>query len=687
MFLISIWFSHKNRSFEGEMQGSFKMDSELKKILEKTANTIRQLSFEAVQKANSGHPGLPMGCAELGAYLYGHFLRHNPKNPQWMNRDRMILSAGHGSMWLYSCLHLSGFDLSLDDIKQFRQLHSKTPGHPEYGETPGVESTTGPLGQGVGNAVGQALGLKLLEQKFNEEEHQILNAKVFCLAGDGCLMEGVSNEASSFAGHLCLDNLVLIHDANKITLDGTLDQSSSEDVKARYKAYGFEVLEMDGNDLDSIDEVMSKIRESQTRPIYIECHTIIGKGSPNKANSSKAHGSPLGPDEVVATKEALGLPEEEFYIPQSVKTFFEEKLPKQESLEEEWKQYFDTWQKAHPDLAKEYQAMHERVIPSDLEAKLNKIEFPTSISGRKASQEVIQVLGDELPFLYGGSADLSGSDCTMMKQFPLVGQNDFEGRNIKYGIREFGMATIASGLFQTHMILPYVGTFFTFSDYLRNACRLACLAKYHVIYQFTHDSVFLGEDGPTHQPVEHLAALRAMPNLHVFRPADSNEVKAAWLSALNYPCPTALVLTRQNLPILKGTALPFNEGAGRGGYILKKESGKCDYCIFATGSEVSLAMDVAAALEKQGKQVRVVSLPCWELFDLQDKEYQQSVSGGELGQRVSIEAGVSFGWHRFIGHNGIAISIDEFGRSAPMSDIAKEFGFTVDDILSRLLTS
>lgn len=661
------------------------MDDNLKKILEETANTIRQLSFEAVQKANSGHPGLPMGCAELGAYLYGHLLRHNPKDPAWINRDRLVLSAGHGSMWLYSCLHLAGFGVSLDDIKNFRQLHSKTPGHPEYGETPGVESTTGPLGQGVGNAVGQALGIKILETKFNQDEHQIINAKVYCLAGDGCLMEGVSNEASSFAGHLCLDNLVLIHDANKVTLDGSLDQSCSEDVAARYRAYGFDTYEMDGNDLDSIDEVMTKIQEKQTRPVYIACHTVIGKGSPNKAGTYKVHGSPLGLDEVKATKEALGLPEEAFYIPQAVKTYFAEKLPKQEEGENQWKEGFASWQKAFPDFAKELQVMHERVIPPNLEETLNKIAFPESISGRKASEEVLQVLGKELPFLYGGSADLSGSDCTMMKEYPLIAQNDFKGRNIKYGIREFGMTTIASGLFQTHLFLPYVGTFFTFSDYLRNGLRLACLSKFHVIFQLTHDSVFLGEDGPTHQPIEHLASLRAVPNLHVFRPADAHEVKGAWLSALNYPYPTAIVLSRQNLPVLNKSQRPFADGVGRGGYILKKEGGKCDYAIFATGSEVSLALDVATALEKQGKQVRVVSLPCWELFERQDKEYKESVAGGDLGQRISIEAGVSFGWHRFVGDNGISISIDEFGRSAPMSAIAKEFGFTVDAILNRLL--
>ncbi|MCB1082150.1 MAG: transketolase, partial [Chlamydiia bacterium] len=505
------------------------MDQELKEILEKTANTIRQLSFEAVQKANSGHPGLPMGCAELGAYLYGHLLRHNPKNPEWMNRDRMVLSAGHGSMWLYSCLHLAGFDLSLDDIKNFRQLHSKTPGHPEYGETPGVESTTGPLGQGVGNAVGQALGLKILEAKFNHGGNSLISPKVYCLAGDGCLMEGVSNEASSFAGHLGLDNLVLIHDANKITLDGPLDQSSSEDVPARYRAYGFEVYEMDGNDLDSIDATFKKIQEGQTRPIFINCKTIIGKGSPHKAGTSNVHGSPLGPEEVKETKEALGLPEEEFYIPAAVTEFFQEKLGQQKELEAKWNASFEAWKKEHPDLAKEFQVMHERKVPASLEETLNTIEFSEPISGRKASQAVLQVLGKELPYLYGGSADLSGSDCTMMKEYPLIAPKDFKGRNIKYGIREFGMTTIANGLFQTHMILPYVGTFFTFSDYLRNGLRLGCLSKFHVIFQLTHDSVFLGEDGPTHQPVEHLAALRAIPHLHVMRPADAHEVKGAWL--------------------------------------------------------------------------------------------------------------------------------------------------------------
>jgi transketolase len=663
------------------------IDEDLKKILEKMANAIRQLSMEAVQKANSGHPGLPMGCAELGAYLYGHLLRHNPRDPNWVNRDRVVLSAGHGSMWLYSCLHLAGFDLSLDEIKRFRQLHSKTPGHPEYHETPGVEATTGPLGQGVGNGVGQALGLKILGEKYNRGEDKILDAKVYCLAGDGCMMEGVSNEASCLAGHLRLDNLIVIHDDNKITLDGPLKDSSSEDVAERYRGYGFDTYVMEGNDLNSIHEVMTKVVQNQTKPVFISCHTVIGKGSPHKAGTHEAHGSPLGEEEVKETKEALGLPEEEFYVPQQVRTFFENKLPKQQELQEAWNQKFSRWEKRDQDLARDFQLSLRREIPSNLEEELKGVEFPESISGRKGSQAILQKLGDLLPFLYGGSADLSGSDCTMMKQFPVIKPGEFNGRNIKYGIREFGMATIAAGLFQTGMILPYIGTFFTFSDYMRNAIRLASLSGYHVIYQLTHDSIFLGEDGPTHQPIEHLAALRAMPNLQVFRPADAHEVRGAWIAMLEYSGPSVIVLSRQNLPTLKETDLPYKEGVGRGGYILKKEKSRPDFTIFATGSEVSLGLDVARELEKQGKDVRVVSMPCVEIFQKQDESYRNSIVGGDIGKRISIEAGVSQGWFRYIGHEGIPICMESFGLSAPIGDLANEFGFTVDAILDRILTS
>lgn len=662
------------------------MDEEVKKQLGKIANTIRELSMEAVQKANSGHPGLPMGCAEFGAYLYGVLLRHNPQNPKWLNRDRFILSAGHGSMLLYSCLHLAGFNITIDDIKRFRQLHSNTPGHPECHISEGVEATTGPLGQGVGNAVGQALGLKLLAAKFNTPEFPLFTGKVYCLAGDGCIMEGVSAEVSSFAGHLQLDNIVLIYDANRVTLDGFLAESGSEDTAMRYRAYGWDVFEVDGYDFDKMDEIFTSLQKSQKKPTLILMHTIIGKGSPNKAGTHKVHGSPLGAEEVEATKRALGLPEEEFYVSHAVYGFFEKKRAKDAALEQKWKDMFRIWSETKPELAREFMRMVEKQIPENLEQELRKIEMKNPLAGRSASQLVLDVLGNMLPFLYGGSADLSGSDLTMMKKFPIVAPGNFSGRNIKYGIREFGMATIASGLSETNMIQPFIGTFLTFSDYMRNAIRLASLSKIPVIYQFTHDSVFLGEDGPTHQPIEHFATLRAIPNLHVIRPADNSEVKMAWIAALRYRGPTALIFSRQALPEIAGTNVPFDQGMGKGAYIVKKETRTPDFALFATGSEVALAMDVAGALEKRGKSVRVVSMPCWELFDAQSDAYKESVVGGNLGKRVSIEAGVSFGWHKWIGPLGIAISIETFGESAPISDLAAEFGFTVDAILDRLLT-
>jgi len=662
------------------------MDSDLKKQLEKIANTIRQLSMEAVQKANSGHPGLPMGCAEFAAFLWGTQLRHNPKNPKWLGRDRFILSAGHGSMLLYSMLHLSGYNLSIDDIKSFRQLHSKTPGHPEYHLTEGVEATTGPLGQGVANAVGQALALKLLGTKFNSTDYPLFQNKVFCLAGDGCIMEGISSEASSFAGHLGLDNLVLVYDSNHVCLDGPLAESCSEDTKKRYEAYGWDTYEIDGYDFDQLEETFHHIRENQTRPCLVVMHTVIGKGSPHKAGTSKAHGSPLGVEEVEEVKKILGLPEEEFYVPQSAYTFFEQRLGKCQDMEQKWKELFRRFSAAKPELAEEFNKMAEKRIPSDLEEKLKNLEIKNPIAGRSASFDCLKLLGNELPFLYGGSADLSGSDKTMMGQFPIVTPGNFEGRNIKFGVREFAMAAAATGMAQSDMILPYVGTFLTFSDYMRNAIRLAALSEVQVVYQFTHDSIFLGEDGPTHQPIEHYAALRAIPNLQLIRPADANEVKMAWISALRYRGPTAIILSRQNLPTLDETSVSYDEGVGRGAYILKKESGKPDFCLIATGSEVSLAMDVAAALENKDKKVRVVSMPCFEIFNKQPDDYKKEVLGGDLGTRVSIEAGVSMGWGKWVGPDGISISIDTFGASAPMSDLQAEFGFTVDAILSRLLS-
>lgn len=662
------------------------MDVDLKKTLSKIANTVRSLSMEAVQKANSGHPGLPMGCAEFGAFLYGSLLRHNPKNPKWLNRDRLVLSAGHGSMWLYSLLHLSGFGLSLDDIKNFRQLHSKTPGHPEYHITDGVEATTGPLGQGVGNAVGQALGLKILAERFNRDDYPLFTSKVYCLAGDGCIMEGVSSEVSSFAGHLGLDNLVLIYDANQVTLDGFLAESFSEDVKMRYLAYGWDVFEIDGYDFDKMQEVFAHIRDHQTKPCFVMMRTVIGKGSPHKAGTAKVHGSPLGAEEIEETKRSLGLPEKDFYVPQAVYQFFETKLVKCVALEQKWKEMFRKWSEEYPDLYKLFLQMAEKRLPNDLEEKLRAIEMKSPLATRVGSQVVLNILADLVPQLIGGSADLSSSDMTMMKRFPIIEKDQYAGRNIKYGIREFGMATIATGLAETNMIVPYVGTFLTFSDYMRNAIRLAALSKIQVIYVFTHDSIFLGEDGPTHQPVEHLASLRAIPNVHLIRPADNWEVKMAWMAALRYRGPSILVLSRQALPELDVCNVPYEEGMSKGAYIVKKEQNKPDFTLIATGSEVSLALEVAIALEKVDKEVRVISMPCWQIFELQDDEYKKKIIGGDLGVRVSIEAGVSFGWSKWIGPEGISISIESFGESAPIGDLAAEFGFTVDAILNRLLS-
>jgi transketolase len=656
----------------------------MKKELTKIADTIRQLSMDAVQKANSGHPGMPMGCAELGAFLYGMVLRHNPKNPKWLNRDRLVLSAGHGSMWLYSCLHLSGFNLSLEEIKRFRQLRSQTPGHPEYGFTEGVEATTGPLGQGVANAVGMALGLKILAAKFNRDSYPLFNSKVYCVAGDGCMMEGISSEASSLAGHLKIDNLVLIYDANNICLDGPLYECMSEDTKARYKAYGWETVECDGYDFEQMEKIFSA---KQERPLLVILRTVIGKGSPHKAGTHKVHGSPLGAEEVVATKEALGLPQEEFYVPQSVRTFFEQKLAKDIALEREWNELYRKWALDYPDLAEEFEKMHSQHLPANLEELLKKTEIKAPIASRSSSGLCIQTLAKHLPQLYGGSADLSGSDLTMMKDYPLIAPGKFQGRNIKYGVREFAMAAMASGLSLTGMIRPFCGTFLTFSDYMRNAIRLAALSHYPVIYQFTHDSIFLGEDGPTHQPIEQLASLRALPNLHVIRPADSHEVRAAWVAALHYKGPTAIVLSRQNLPDLEATNLPYEKGMARGAYIVKKEKSKPDFTLFSTGSELSLALEVAAHLEKLGKQTRVISMPCWALFEKQSEDYKKSVVEGDLGIRVAIEAASDFGWHRYIGRHGIAICMETFGLSAPAPDLAAEFGFTPDAIVERLLNA
>lgn len=655
-------------------------------ILEKIAGTIKQLSIESIQKASSGHPGMPLGCAELAAYLYGYVLRYNSKDSRWVNRDRFVLSAGHGSALLYSCLHLAGFDVNLEDLQQFRQLQSRTPGHPEFRETDGVEATTGPLGQGVGNAVGMALSLKMLGARFNQPANSIFDAKVYCLAGDGCFMEGVSHEACSFAGSLGLDNLILIYDHNEIILDGTLHDVSIEDTKQRFLAYGWDVFETDGHDFESLHQVFTQIKKSQCKPTLIIAHTIIGHGSP-KEGTNKAHGSPLGEDGVAQTKSFWHLPEEKFFVPSAVKMFFAAKQQEGKKLQEEWQERFRVWSKQAPEQHQEYLRLIQEISIQELEEILNLIDMPESIAGRAASNKVIQVLAEDIPSLVGGSADLSSSDGTWIAKEGTISASDFLGRNIRYGVREFGMGTIMNGLAYSQVFRPFGGTFLVFSDYLRSAIRLAALSKLPVIYQFTHDSIFVGEDGPTHQPIEQIMSLRAIPGLRVIRPADANEVKGAWLAALESAGPTALILSRQNLPTLKETKRSFREGVRKGAYILVKEEGdRPDYTLCASGSEVHLAIEVAQSLMALDNRVRVISFPCWELFERQDVEYRESVIGGDLGLRVSIEAGTALGWYKYIGSNGLAIAMDGFGMSGAPNEVAETCGFTVDNIVQRILS-
>ncbi len=654
-------------------------------VLEKVATTVRGLSMEAIQKANSGHPGLPLGCAEIGAYLYGVALNHSPLHPLWLNRDRFVLSAGHGSMLLYSLLHLSGFDLELEDLKNFRQLDSKTAGHPERKQLLGIEATTGPLGQGIGNAVGLALAYKILAAKFNTEDFSIFDNKIYTLAGDGCIMEGAVHEAASLAGHWNLNNLILIYDANNICLDGPLSEVFSEDVKKRFEAYGFDIFEINGHDIEELHSVISTLQTEQKKPALIVAKTIIGKGSPNKAGTHKIHGAPLGIDEIKAAKQMMDLSETEFYIPQIVEDFFHKRKSKQKIVFEEWEEKFGQWARAYPEKKKQLDVMLKKPVLPDLENELANLKIQDPVAGRKASGQIINFLAQKMSYLYGGSADLSCSDMTLIKDEDVIEKNNFKGRNIKYGVREFAMATISNGLALSGFFLPYAGTFLVFSDYMRNAMRLAALSCLKVIYQLTHDSIFLGEDGPTHQPIEQLASLRAMPNLQVIRPADSWEVKMAWLAALEYKGPTALILSRQNLPALDSLHVPYEMGMARGAYIVKSEKNKPDFTLFASGSEVKLALDVAERLEKMSKDVRVVSVPCFELFEKQEKEYQKKILAGDLGQRVSIEASSELGWHKFIGTDGIAFCMETFGKSAPSSALAQEFGFNVDSILQRLI--
>jgi len=634
-------------------------------------NTIRTLSIDGVQKANSGHPGLPLGCAPMAYVLWQQHLKHDPRAPQWFDRDRFVLSAGHGSMLLYSLLHLTGYDVSLDDLKDFRQWGSKTPGHPEWHHTAGVEATTGPLGQGAANAVGMAIAEKFLGNYFNREGHAIIDHHTYALVSDGDVMEGVCMEAASIAGHLRLGKLTYLYDANHITLDGKLDLIFSEDVGKRFEAQCWHVLHVEKGDSDlaGLDAAIRAAKDETDKPTIIIVNTTIGYGSPKKAGTSGAHGSPLGDAEVAATKTALGWdPAAKFLVPDEVKAHMGEAVKRGAASHAQWREKLAAYKTAHPDLAASLELAIKGELPAGWDQGLPSFTG-AAVATRAAGGKVLTALGAKIPWLFGGDADLGGSTKT------IVPGGDFNyngvGRNLRFGIREHAMGSIANGMLYHGGVRPFTATFFCFSDYMRPPVRLASLNKQPSIFVWTHDSIGLGEDGPTHQPVEHLMALRAVPNLHMFRPADANETVAGWKFALERGHgPTGLVLSRQDLPILTKEGAP---GAEKGAYVLADGT---DAIILATGSEVAIAMTARDELAKQNISARVVSMPCWELFAEQTKDYQQSVLPPAQKRRVSIEAGVTFGWREYIGDSGVAIGVDHYGASAPAEVIYDKFGLT-----------
>jgi len=646
--------------------------------------TIRFLAVDAVQKANSGHPGMPMGMAPAAYILWTRHLKHNPANPRWVNRDRFVLSAGHGSMLLYSLLHLTGYDMSLDDLKNFRQWGSKTPGHPEYKPDLGIEVTTGPLGQGIANAVGMAIAQKYLAGVFNRDGFPIIDYKIFTIAGDGCMQEGVAAEASSLAGHLGLDNLVVIYDDNHITIDGSTDLSFTEDVAMRFKSYGWNVLVVngDGNDLAAIEKAIKRARKSKGRPTIIKLHTHIAFGSPNKQDTAEAHGSPLGADEIRLIKQKFGWDaEKSFLVPDDVKQFMLRAGQTGKKAQAKWEKLFKQYAQAYPDTAKLFEDWASSKININLDEFLPKFDAGAALATRQASGKVLNAVMPKLPFILGGSADLTPSNNTRFD-----GATDFQrdcphGRYIRFGVREHAMGAIVNGISTSGLLRAYCATFLVFSDYMRPALRMAALSKYPSIFVFTHDSIGLGEDGPTHQPVEHLAALRAIPDLLVFRPADANETVQAWKYAMEHrDGPVAMCLTRQGLPVLDQSKYASAANISKGAYVLT--GGDNPKVLFlATGSEVSIAMAACEKLSADGISTRVISMPCWELFERQPKEYKDSVIPPDVKARVGIEAGIEQGWRKWLGDKGVFIGMSSFGASAPAKTCYDKFGITVEKVV------
>ena len=651
------------------------------------ANAIRVLSMDAVQKAKSGHPGAPMGMADIAEVLWRDYLKHNPTNPEWADRDRFILSNGHGSMLIYSLLHLSGYDLPLDEIKNFRQMHSKTPGHPEYGYAPGIETTTGPLGQGITNAVGMAIAEKALAAQFNREGHDIVDHHTYAFMGDGCLMEGISHEACSLAGTLGLGKLVAFWDDNGISIDGEVEGWFSDDTPARFKAYGWHVIsDVDGHDSDAVSAAITEAKSVTDKPTLICCKTIIGYGSPNKSGSHDCHGAPLGDDEIKASREFLGWTGDAFEIPEDIYAQWDNK-EKGQQLEASWDEKFAAYEKAYPELAAEYKRRTHSELPADWaeksQAYIEELQAnPANPASRKASQNALNAFGPLLPEFMGGSADLAGSNLTIWDGSKGLTADDASGNYIYYGVREFGMSAIMNGIALHKGFIPYGATFLMFMEYARNAVRMAALMKQPSIFVYTHDSIGLGEDGPTHQPVEQIASMRLTPNLYNWRPCDQVESAIAWQQAIERKDgPTSLIFTRQGLEQQARDAQQLSD-VKKGGYILSCD-GNPELILIATGSEVQLAQDSAKELRAQGKKVRVVSMPCTDAFEDQSPEYKESVLPASVSRRVAIEAGIADYWYKYVGLNGAVVGMTTFGESAPANELFEFFGFTVENVVNK----
>ena len=645
-------------------------------------NTLRFLAVDAVEKARSGHPGMPMGAAPMSYVLWKDFMKFNPQNPHWQDRDRFVLSAGHGSALLYSLLHLFGYDVSIEDLKDFRQWGSKTPGHPELNHTPGVETTTGPLGQGIANAVGMAMGETMLAAHFNKEDIDLVDHHTYVIAGDGDMMEGISTEAASLAGNLKLGKLIVLYDDNNITIEGKTGITFTEDVGKKYEALEWQVLKVeDGNDVGAISAAIKEAKEELEKPTLIMIKTVIGFGSPNKADSPGVHGAPLGLDEIKLTREGLGWAHEgDFYVPQEVSKHFESIIEEKKKEEDNWIARYEEYKTRYPELAKEWEEWHNDTLAVDILEDEGLWTFSKDkIATRSASGEVLNKLAQRIPNLIGGSADLAPSNNTHLKDMGSFSKENRKGRNIHYGVREHGMGAIMNGMLAHGGLRAFAGTFLIFSNYMRPAIRLSALMNLPAIYVFTHDSVAVGEDGPTHQPIEQVMSLRLIPNLRVLRPADGKETAFGYISALSHSGPTAMILTRQNLPILSESS----KEALKGAYIIKKEKGeRPDIIIIATGSEVHISVEAYDILQKEGIDARIISMPSWEIFEDQDQEYKNEILPQDIEKRLAVEAGRTIGWERYVGIKGGIIGIDKFGSSAPGDIVLKEYGISVENIVN-----